>query len=147
EQIIDVLMSDLYIQINFFIGPCRNHLKNVGMHYNSILTIAALACTYANKPVTNYIEVIPCIPSDNTETDTRMEIRMPTIQYFINDEEILKTIEQFITCILNVSVTEKTLHMHRNSLQYRLDKFNEKTGIDVRQLQHALAIYLALKSE
>ena len=147
EQIIDVLMSDLYIKINFFVGPFRNHLENIGKHYNAILTNAAIACTYANKPVTNYIEVIPYILIDQADTDSRVEIRTAILQSFINDEEMLKTIEKFITCNLNVSVTAKALHMHRNSLQYRLDKFNEKTGIDVRQFHHALAIYLALKSE
>src|SRR5690625_5973719 len=95
EQIIDVLMSDLYIKINFFVGPFRNHLENVGKHYNAILTNAAIACTYANKPVTNYIEVIPYIFIDQADTDSRMEIRKAILQSFINDEEMLKTIERF----------------------------------------------------
>ncbi|WP_232787093.1 helix-turn-helix domain-containing protein [Planococcus sp. MB-3u-03] len=34
--------------------------------------------------------------------------------------------------------------MHRNSLQYRLDRFHENTGIDVRKFEHAMAVYLAI---
>src|SRR5699024_8451837 len=98
-------MSELYIKINCLVGQFRNHLKNVGKQYNAILTNAASACTYANKPVTNSIEVIPYILIDQTDTDSRMEIRKAILQSFINDEEMLKTIEKFITCNLNVSVT------------------------------------------
>src|SRR5699024_10432045 len=112
----------------------------------AILTNAAIAYTYANKPVTNYIEVIPYILIDQADTDRRVEIRTAVLQSFINDEEMLKTIEKFITCNLNVSVIAKALHMHRNSLQYRVNNFNEKTRSEVRQFHHALAIFLALKS-
>jgi DNA-binding PucR family transcriptional regulator len=36
---------------------------------------------------------------------------------------------------LNASLTAKRLFIHRNSLQYRIDKFIERTGIDIRQLK------------
>ena len=61
-----------------------------------------------------------------------------------NDEETLKMIETFVQCNSNISETAKVLHMHRNSLQYRLDRFFEKTGIDVRKFHHAMTVYLAL---
>lgn len=144
EQIIDVLMSDLYIKINFFVGPFCDHLENVGNHYKSILKNAAIALAYTNKPVTTFIDAIPYILIDQTDVDIQTEIRTTILQSFIHDDDMLKTIETFIACNLNVSVAAKTLHMHRNSLQYRLDKFNEKTGIDVRQFHHAVAVYLAL---
>jgi DNA-binding PucR family transcriptional regulator len=56
----------------------------------------------------------------------------------------LKMLETFVQCNLNISETAKELYMHRNSLQYRLDRFLEKTGIDVRQFQHAMPVYLAM---
>jgi DNA-binding PucR family transcriptional regulator len=34
--------------------------------------------------------------------------------------------------------------MHRNSLQYRIDKFIEKTGIDIKHFKGAVAVYLAI---
>src|SRR5699024_6367308 len=59
EQIIDVLMSDLYSKMNCVVGTLRKHLENVGKNYNVILTNAAIAFTYAKKPATKYIEVNP----------------------------------------------------------------------------------------
>lgn len=144
EQIIDVLMSDLYVKINFFVGPFHESLTNVRQYYLSLIKSAETAFMYASKPVATYIEAIPYMLIDQADPNFRTEITTTVLQDLINDEEMLKTIEMFIQCNLNISVTAKQLYMHRNSLQYRLDKFIEKTGIDVRKFHHALTVYLAL---
>ncbi|MBY6268509.1 helix-turn-helix domain-containing protein, partial [Parageobacillus thermoglucosidasius] len=53
-------------------------------------------------------------------------------------------IKTFFQCDLNVSLAAKKLYMHRNSLQYRIDKFIEKTGMDIKHFQGAVAVYLAM---
>ena len=60
------------------------------------------------------------------------------------EHDMLKTIKTFFECNLNVSLAAKKLHMHRNSLQYRIDKFIEKTSIDIKQFKGALTVYLAI---
>jgi DNA-binding PucR family transcriptional regulator len=45
---------------------------------------------------------------------------------------------------MNVSLAAKKLYLHRNTLQYRVDKFIEKTGIDIKHFGNAVSIYLAL---
>jgi len=65
-------------------------------------------------------------------------------------QEMLQTIQVFLQCNLNASLTAKKLYIHRNSLQYRLDKFIENTGIDIRSFTNAAFVSLAmllLKSE
>ena len=144
EQIIDVLMSDLYVKINFFVGPFKGDLEVVNQYYRSIIEAAKIAVSYSNKAVTTYIESVPYLFIDQTDEDFRLNIGKTVLQEYINDEETLKMIETFVECNLNVSETSKELHMHRNSLQYRLDRFHEKTGIDVRQFHQAMTVYLAL---
>ena len=144
EQIIDVLMSDLYVKINFFVGPFQSNLKNLHQYYQSILNAAQFAVHYSNKPVMTYVEAVPFVFIDQTSEDLRRTISEMILQEYINDEETLKMIETFVKCNLNMTETSKELHMHRNSLQYRLDRFYEKTGIDVRQFQQAITVYLAL---
>mgnify|MGYP001770224862 FL=1 len=61
------------------------------------------------------------------------------------DGELMKTIKVFIESNLNVTKTAKKLFMHRNSVQYRIDKFIEWTGIDVRQFCDAVAVYLLIR--
>jgi DNA-binding PucR family transcriptional regulator len=60
------------------------------------------------------------------------------------DSETLMTLEQFFAMDCNVSETAKKLYIHRNTLLYRLDKFKNATGIDVRSFNDAVLIRVAL---
>lgn len=144
EQIIDILMSDLYVKINFFVGPYKKDLEGIAQHYHTLKSDAKKVFRHSNKTVVTYIDAVPLLLINQTESDLRTEISQTILQEYIDDEETLKMIETFVQCNLNISVTSKVLHMHRNSLQYRLDRFCEKTGIDVRQFHHAITVYLAL---
>lgn len=144
EEIKDILMSDLYVKINFFIGAYKEGLEDIAQYYHSLTNAAKKVFIYTNKTVVTYIDAVPYLLINQTEPDLRSDIGKTVLQEYINDEETLKMIETFLQCNLNISETAKVLHMHRNSLQYRLDRFFEKTGIDVRQFHHAMTVYLAL---
>lgn len=62
----------------------------------------------------------------------------------VQDEEILHTLKVFLQYNLNASLAAKRLHIHRNSLQYRFDKFINKTGIDCRHFSNAAFLSLAI---
>ncbi|MCZ2258457.1 PucR family transcriptional regulator [Sporosarcina sp. G11-34] len=144
EQIIDILMSDLYVKIKFYVGPFQKDLKDVNQYYQSITGATKKVFTYSNKTVVTYIDAVPYLLIDQTEQGIRKKMSETVLQEYINDAETLKMIETFVQCNLNISETAKELHMHRNSLQYRLDRFLEKTGIDIRQFHQAMTVYLAL---
>ncbi|MCZ8535543.1 PucR family transcriptional regulator [Psychrobacillus psychrodurans] len=144
EQIIDILMSDLYVKINFFVGPYKKDIVELTPYYNSLTNVAKRVFLYTNKSVVTYVEAIPFILTKQTEEGLRLDISKTILQEYINDEETIKMIETFFKCNLNLSETAKILHLHRNSLQYRLDRFVEKTGIDIRQFHNALTVSLAL---
>ena len=144
EQIIDILMSDLYVNIHFFVGPFTESLQGIHQHYVSLINSATTVFTYSNKTVITYIDAVPYLLIDQTAPDLRLEIGKTILQEYLDDEETLKMIETFVQCNLNISETSKVLHMHRNSLQYRLNRFFEKTGIDVRNFHDAMTVYLAL---
>jgi sugar diacid utilization regulator len=60
------------------------------------------------------------------------------------ESEMLQTLEAFFMENCNVSDTAKRLYIHRNTLLYRLDKFKQETGMDVRDFNHAVLVRLAL---
>lgn len=62
-----------------------------------------------------------------------------------DEHEIILTLKVFFEENLNVSEAAKQLYIHRNSLQYRLDKFYQRTGYDVRRFQDAHIVYQALQ--
>ncbi len=63
-----------------------------------------------------------------------------------NDKELIESIKVFFQCNLNVSLAAKQLYLHRNTLQYRIDKFIEKTGLNIKTFEGAVAVYLAFLS-
>ncbi|WP_027632490.1 PucR family transcriptional regulator [Clostridium hydrogeniformans] len=59
------------------------------------------------------------------------------------DEEMINTIEEFISCNLNISEAAKNLYIHRNTLIYRLDKIAKDTGYDIRNFKEATIFTIA----
>ena len=54
------------------------------------------------------------------------------------DNEMIRTIEVFFRCGLNLSDAAKELYIHRNTLIYRLDKIEKYTGYDIRNFNNAV---------
>ncbi len=61
------------------------------------------------------------------------------------NQDTIETILGFIDQNLNATKTSKTLYMHRNTLNYRLDNFIQKTEIDVRTFAGAMAFHLMFR--
>lgn len=58
------------------------------------------------------------------------------------DEELMLTAGTFLRCDLNASLTSETLFIHRNTFNYRLNSFIEKTSLDIRDYHNALLLEL-----
>ena len=61
------------------------------------------------------------------------------------DAEMIQTLETFFELDCNVSETAKKLYIHRNTLLYRLDKFKQESGLDVRTFNEAVHVKIALQ--
>lgn len=59
------------------------------------------------------------------------------------DREMIKTIETFFKCGLNISDASKELYVHRNTLIYRLDKIQKCTSYDIRNFNEAVIFKIA----
>jgi hypothetical protein len=57
--------------------------------------------------------------------------------------ELILTASMFIHCGLNAIKTANKLYVHRNTFNYRLQKFIALTGLDIRDYRHALYFELA----
>lgn len=58
----------------------------------------------------------------------------------LDDESFITAIE-FLRNDLNVCETARKLFIHRNTLNYRLDKIEKRTGLDLRKFTHAAVFY------
>jgi PucR family transcriptional regulator, purine catabolism regulatory protein len=62
------------------------------------------------------------------------------------DAELLKTLEAFFTNLGNLTRTAEALHVHRNTLLYRLGRIAEISGLDMDNAEDRLALWIALKA-
>ena len=60
------------------------------------------------------------------------------------DEETLQTVDRFFENDLNISETARQLYIHRNTLVYRLERFEKIIGLDVRKFEDAMTFKLAM---
>ena len=50
----------------------------------------------------------------------------------------LETVRVFFNNDLNLTAASRELFIHRNTLNYRLDKIRKETGLDLRSFQDAV---------
>ena len=62
----------------------------------------------------------------------------------IFDEEMMYTVTTFLENDLNISETSKKLFINRNTLIYRLNKIEKETGYDLKKLDDAIAVRIAM---
>ena len=60
------------------------------------------------------------------------------------EDEELVTVYTFFDNNLNISETARQLYVHRNTLVYRLEKIQKRTGLDVRVFEDALTFKIAM---
>ena len=60
------------------------------------------------------------------------------------DEETLGTVNRFFQNNLNIAETSRQLHMHRNTLIYRLEQIEKHTGLDIRLFEDAMTFKIAI---
>lgn len=59
------------------------------------------------------------------------------------DEETTLAVNRFLQNNLNIAETARQLHMHRNTLIYRLEQIQKRTGLDLRIFEDAMTFKIA----
>ena len=60
------------------------------------------------------------------------------IQLILHDRALMQTVSAFFNNNLNTSVTSDKTFMHRNTLNYRLEKVKRYTGLNLKLFEHAV---------
>lgn len=60
------------------------------------------------------------------------------------DEEMQLTVSKFFQYNLNIAETSRQLHMHRNTLIYRIEQLQKRTGLDIRVFEDACVFRVAM---
>jgi purine catabolism regulator len=60
--------------------------------------------------------------------------------------ELLKTLEAFFENLGNLARTAEALHVHRNTLLYRISRISDISGLNLENAEDRLALWLSLKA-
>ncbi len=150
NQLSDTFTSDFFVEIYSYIGQLHQANYLLKEKFDHEFKCFNTIHRYANREKTiTFYEALPLLMI-HSPSFVKKDILSDLFVESIEGQEMLHTIQVFLQCNLNASLTAKKLYIHRNSLQYRLDKFIENTGIDIRSFANAAFVSLAmilLKSE
>ncbi|MBY0144898.1 CdaR family transcriptional regulator [Neobacillus niacini] len=143
-SIADTLESDLYVKVSFYIGklyPFSNHLRNHFQQEKEYFDFAKNNHTSSN--IITFEKIFPSYVAFSLPESIKDKVKLELSTVFTEDPELFTTIKVFLENNLNASLTAKKLYIHRNTLQYRIDKFIEKTGVQLKDFYGAFTVFLA----
>ncbi|WP_079480722.1 PucR family transcriptional regulator [Halobacillus salinus] len=144
HEMIDVIMSDFYTKIRFYISDISSSIEEAPELFEWASYNMAIAAKYRVSHVASHKDTLPYVYIDALPASHKKQIQRRMVQQVGDESDLLHTIKVFLESGSNATLAAKRLYMHRNSLQYRVDKFIEKTGFDVKRFDEAMMIYLAL---
>lgn len=81
---------------------------------------------------------------DELSATTKAEFIQRTIEPIITDKELIDTLKELMNQNHSLKNTAEKLHIHINTLHYRLKKLEEMTGLNHQNLHDLLSLYIAL---
>jgi hypothetical protein len=93
----------------------------------------------------SHVDLLAGVP-DEFRRGFRDRILGPLRDYDANHQSHLEeTLDVFLGCSASWSRCARELHIHVNTLRYRIEKINELTGRDLSRLDHQVDFLLALR--
>lgn len=140
----ETIKTDFFIEPLFYIGKFRylnEEFLTLTQNERALFDFASL--TFKQEKVFHFEMLTPLHLAIHLPNILKPIIRHDILPIFKEDTELYITIKNFLKNNMNASITAKSLFIHRNTLQYRLDKFAEKTGIPLKDFYSAMTVYLA----
>lgn len=96
--------------------------------------------------VTSHVALLAEVP-DDVRRAFAASVLDPVLGYDArNDAGLLETLEAFLDCSGSWSRTAQRLHLHVNTVRYRIGRVEELTGRDLAQFPDRVDVFLALRS-
>ncbi|MED1470295.1 PucR family transcriptional regulator [Bacillus salipaludis] len=140
----ETLESDFYAKSFFYIGKFTPFTKELSSQFLREKEYFTFGQNYLTESrFFTFQRVFPAFLAVQLPNTFREMIHQELSGVFNEDPDMYITIKTFLENNLNASLTAKKLYIHRNTLQYRIDKFIEKTGIQLKDFFGAFTVFLA----
>lgn len=130
--------------VKIAVGNTVESLIELSQSFSQAKQIAGYGKTDVQKSVSGIedfflIKLLEDLPLEKVEKYYK-SIRTQGTDEFFNNAELLQTAQAFFENNLNASQTSRKTYLHRNTLNYRLDKVQRLTGLDIRNFYDAVAL-------
>jgi hypothetical protein len=144
NSLVQTLESDFFLKVTFFYGKqylFTNLLPEIYQEEKDLFIFAQNI--HGAGIVFSFERVFPSFIAHSIPNEVKQKLIKAFVEVFKEDSEMFSTIKSFLENNLNASLTAKKLYVHRNTLQYRVDKFTDKTGIQLKDFYSAFTVFLA----
>ncbi len=144
RSIIQAFETDFYVKMYVYLGkffPAGDQLRE-GFEKEKDFFGRALRLV-PHERVLSFEKAFPSCLVAEMKPSLRESLDTQLLGPAAEDPELLDTIKAFLENGSNATLSAKKLYIHRNTLQYRLDKFSEKTGVNLKDFNNAVTVYLA----
>ena len=144
EELIDILMNDFATKLHVYIGQFQK--IDASLKQKFVLEHALFKSFYplqSKQKILYFQQALPTWMASNTGTKITDVLSLLLLEA-LEDIEMTHSINTFLKNNLNISLAAKKLFIHRNSLLYRIEKFQEITGLDIRYFQDAAFVSYCL---
>ena len=148
HEIVDTLNMEAMVGVRVAYGTIVEELKDVSRSYKEAdLALQVGRAFYVEKNILAYDELgigqlIHQLPPSLCEMFLKEVFENGPEEKF--EEEELTTVYTFFDNNLNISETARQLYVQPNTVVYRLEKIQKKTGLDVRVFDDALTFKIAM---
>lgn len=141
HDIVNTLISDFYTDVSFYIGKKFKNINLAHVQYEwGKKAFQSVRKSLPEHQVYYLYHAVPYLFLEEVPADLSKKL----LDFLPDEEELIGTVKMYLESNMNLSLASKRLYMHRNTVQYRIDKFIEKTGIDVKDFHGAITAYLAI---
>ena len=100
----------------------------------------------AEAEVTSHVALLAAVP-DDVRHALAARVLDPVLEYDIrNGAGLYETLETFLDCSGSWSKAAARLHLHINTVRYRIGRVEELTGRDLNRFEDRVDVFLALRS-
>jgi carbohydrate diacid regulator len=142
-------LKELGIRVSIGIGSIADNLLEMRDSYKDAWSALTIGKKIYRQPLTFniydlYLEDLISNVSNHT-SNKFVEITLNSLKKQPDWDELARTISAWCEASFNLSATSKNLHIHKNTLLYRLKKIEQISGYNLRIFKEAITLYLALK--
>ncbi len=145
-EIVNTVSTEAFTQIRISYSGLSGHVKDLpkaykdaefSMNVGGVFGLDEYVYGYDQLGIGRILYDVPkdlCADYINENLD--QNLMRENTQVF--EADMLSTVNCFLDNNLNIAETARQLHIHRNTLLYRLEQIEKETGLDIRQFNQAM---------